>query len=191
MNYELQVYALSPVAPTVGELLSRAGESGLAIEASVGEKAPGARRDWEALALRAAGCERGGFTIEVSPELAQMKDEFRADLAAGEEIPDQVLEASRLYVLTLDADSEEEDDQQAAFVVAAWALAACTEALIFDPQEEFFADAESFWGLITMDEEAWEGAAGDDDVDDDSGHEPLKARQAFRVLSGDDLTQDE
>ena len=184
MNYELQVYALSPVAPTVGELLAQAGESGLDIEVSTGTEKPAARRDWKALALRAGGCVKGGFTIEASSDLERMRAQLRADGEAGEEVPEQVLSATRLYVVTLDADSEEEEDQQAAFVVAAWALASCTEAIIFDPQEEFFADAESFWGLIMMDEDAWEAAADLEDDDDDAGEPALKARREFRVLSG-------
>ena len=195
MNYELQVYAMSPTAPTLGELLAQASESGLDLEVSTGAEPPAARRDWQALALRAAGCERGGFTIEVSSALDRAREQFEADREAGEEIPDQVLDAARLYVLTLDADSEDEDDQQAAFVIAAWALATCTEALIFDPQEEFFADAESFWGLIMMDEESWDAAAGgeDDDTSEVEGKSSpaREGRRDFQVLSGDDRSDDD
>ena len=54
MNYELQVYALSPVRPTPRELIARAGESGLELEVVglPGIAPVGADDDtWDALGL--------------------------------------------------------------------------------------------------------------------------------------------
>ena len=151
MSYELQVYALSPVRPSPREILARAAESGVAVEAA---PAPGTARapdaaTWERILLRAGDAPAGGFLVEASQDLDRMKQEFRADLESGDEIPEQVLEAASLYVLELDAESPGGEDHQAAFVVTAWAIAGLTEGIVFDPQEEFFADADSFWGIIT------------------------------------------
>jgi hypothetical protein len=167
MSYELQVYALSPVRPTPREILARAGETGLALEMT---PAPGAasREDdghWMRLLLRAVEASRGGFVAETSPDLDRMKDGFRADRSAGENIPEQVLEAQQLYVLEIDDEAPAAEEQQAAFAVAAWALASLTEAILFDPQEEFFADAESFLAIL-MDEDSGDDEAGEDDLDD-------------------------
>lgn len=168
MSYELQVYALSPVLPTPRELLARAGESGLGMEL---RDAPGARMPaegatWSKLLIASGEAERGGFLVEESPDLERMKEQFREDRSAGEDIPDQVLDARRLYVLELDDESDAGDQHQAAFVVAAWALADMTEGIVFDPQEEFFADAESFWEIL-MDESLGEDGCGDDEVEDE------------------------
>ena len=171
MSYELQVYALSPVRPTPRELLARTADSGLEVELA---KAPGtsAADDaaWTKLLLRAAGPARGGFLVEASPDLDRMKLQFRQDRADGEEIPDEVLDASRLYVLELDDDAPGGEEHQAAFVVTAWALAALTEAIVFDPQEEFFADAESFWGIIN-DESMGDGREFEDEPGEGHDHE--------------------
>ena len=170
MSYELQVYAQSPVLPTPRELLARAGESGLAVEL---RDAPGARTradatSWSKLLIASGDAERGGFLVEDSADLDKMKQQFREDLDAGEDVPDEVLEARRLYVLELDDESDAGEDHQAAFVVAAWALAALTEGIVFDPQEEFFADAESFWAIL-MDESLADEGCGDDGEPEDDG----------------------
>jgi hypothetical protein len=172
MSYELQVYALSPVLPTPRELLARAGESGLGIEL---RDAPGARvkpdaAAWSKLLVASREAEHGGFLVEESADLDRMKDQFREDRSAGEDVPDEVLEARKLYVLELDDESEGGEEHQAAFVVVAWALAALTEGVVFDPQEEFFADAESFWAIL-MDESLGDESCGDDASDDESDDE--------------------
>jgi hypothetical protein len=157
MSYELQVYALSPIRPTPREILARIGEVGLAAEV---RDVPGARpgeATWSKLLLAAADSERGGFLVEDSPELERMTNQFREDREAGENIPPEVFDSRRLYVLELDDESPSGEDHMAAFVATAWALAGLTEGLVFDPQEEFFADAESFWSIV-MDE-----TFGDDD----------------------------
>ncbi len=180
MSYELQVYALSPVRPTPRELLARIGESGLAARL---RDVPGARAtendaEWSKLLLGSMEAD-GGFLVEDSPELARMKDQFRADRAVGENIPDAVLDASRLFLLELDDESPAGVDHQAAFVIAAWALAGLTEGIVFDPQEEFFADAESFWAIL-MDEES-----GDDQAPAEEADDAAPARTAgLRVLQG-------
>lgn len=170
MSYELQVYAQSPVLPTPHELLARAGESGLVLAL---RDVPGARvrpdsAAWSKLLLALGSSDRGGFLIEESPDLDRMKEQFREDQAAGEEIPEQVLEARKLYVLELDDESDAGDEHQAAFVVAAWALADLTEGVVFDPQEEFFADAESFWSILMDESLGDEGCADDEDEEDDA-----------------------
>ena len=147
MSYELQVYALSPTSPPVAHLLAQASESGLRLEVIEAREAEG---PWDDLKLRPAESGALGFSLAVSTELAAMKERFREDLEAGEQVPEQVLEAERLYLLELDDDADEAS--QAAFVVAAWSLATLTEAVVFDPQEEFFADADSFWALLNDDE---------------------------------------
>ena len=169
MSYELQVYAQSPVLPTPRELLARAGESGLAIELrdAPGARAPVDATSWSKLLLASGDAERGGFLIEDSADIDRMKQEFREDREAGEDVPDEVLQARRLYVLELDDESDAGEDHQAAFVVAAWALAALTEGIVFDPQEEFFADADSFWSIL-MDESLAEDGCGDEADDDDA-----------------------
>jgi hypothetical protein len=171
MSYELQVHALSPVRPTPRELLARAGESGLGIEMAPATGA--ARRDdetsWTRLLLRATDAEKGGFVIEVATEeeRARVRDQFAQDRAAGEGVPDQVLDAPSIYALELDAEAPGGEDHQAAFVIAAWALASLTEGIVFDPQEEFFADADSFWAIL-MDEESGDAIDDEDPDDDDS-----------------------
>jgi len=169
MSYELQVYALSPVRPTPREIVARAGETGLSLEMT---PAPGAasREDdsqWMRLLLSAAEASRGGFVAESSADLDRMKEGFRADRSAGENIPEEVLAARQLYVLEIDDEAPAAEEQQAAFAVAAWALASLTEAIVFDPQEEFFADAESFLAIL-MDEDSDDEMTGDDDLDDGS-----------------------
>ena len=181
MSYELQAYALSPVRPTPRALLARTAESGLEVELV---QAPGAeaRLDdagWTRLLLRSSDAEKGGFLVESSPDLERMKDAFREDRTAGDSIPEQVLDAGALYVLELDDESPGGEDHQAAFVVTAWALAGLTEAVVFDPQEEFFADADTFWAVITdesLGDEDGDGACDDDD--DESGDDGGKARGA-------------
>jgi hypothetical protein len=168
MSYELQVYSLSPRRPSPREILSRASESGLVVEMSPAPGATASPTDtkWERLLLRSADASAGGFLIEASPDLDRMKAQLRVDRDAGENIPDQVLEATALYVLELDAESPTGEEHQAAFVVAAWAVAGLTEGIVFDPQEEFFADADSFWAVIT-DEALGDESDGDDSGDDD------------------------
>lgn len=157
MSYELQVHALSPIRPTVAELLARAAESGLGVELAGPADAPADSREWTRLCLRAVG-EAEAFTLEASGETERMKALFREDAESGDLVPDQVLDAVALYVLELAEGSAGEDEsQEAAFVIAAWALASLVEGIVFDPQEEFFADAESFWALV-MDEAAGEPA---------------------------------
>ena len=141
MSYELQVYALSPLRPSPEEILTKAGESGLGVEwyAAPGVSVKGmASRptdtEWEKVLLRSAEVARGGFLIEASPDLDRMKAQFREDAATGDEIPDQVLESHRLYVLELDDEGPEGEEHQAAFVVTAWALAGLTDGIVFDPQ---------------------------------------------------------
>src|SRR5207244_10841236 len=129
----------------------RAGESGIGVEMV---EAPGAAKGldddrWSRLLLKAAQASQGGFLVEASSDLERMKAQFRKDREAGENVPDQVLDSAGLYVLELDAESPHGEEHQAAFVVTAWALAGLTEGVVFDPQEEFFADADSFWGVIT------------------------------------------
>jgi hypothetical protein len=183
MSYELQIYALSPVLPTPRELLARAGESGLGMEL---RDAPGARAtettsNWSKLLLAASDAERGGFLVEESADLDRMKEQFREDRSAGEDIPDEVLDAKRLFVLELDDESDAGEDHQAAFVVTAWALAGLTEGIVFDPQEEFFADADSFWAIL-MDEalgEEGDDACGDDD---DDGEDDAIRPEGLHVL---------
>ena len=179
MSYELQAYALSPIRPTPRALLARTAESGLEVELV---QAPGTDAGlddagWTRLLLRASDAEKGGFLVERSPDLDRMKDAFREDRTAGDSIPEQVLDAGALYVLELDDESPGGEDHQAAFVVTAWALAGLTEAVVFDPQEEFFADADTFWAVITDeslgDDDGPEGEdpggdAGDDGPDDES-----------------------
>ena len=182
MSYELQVYSLSPLRPTPRELLARIGESGLAARL---RDVPGARAQpddtaWSKLLLGAVDVE-GGFLVEDSPELERMKEQFRADRAEGEAIPDPVLDASRLFLLELDDESPAGADHQASFVIAAWALAGLTEGIVFDPQEEFFADAESFWAIL-MDEETDDGDSADmSDMDEDPSSTPAIG---LRVLQG-------
>ena len=172
MSYELQVYSLSPRRPSPGQILARASESGLEVEMT---PAPGAALTpadtrWERLLLRSADASSGGFLIEASPDLDRMKAQLRLDRDAGENIPDQVLDATGLYVLELDAESPAGEEHQAAFVVAAWAVAGLTEGIVFDPQEEFFADADSFWAVIT-DEALGDDADAEGMDDDGEDHE--------------------
>lgn len=162
VSYELQVYATSPLRPTPREILARAGETGLVVEL---RDAPGARADgdaaaWTKLLLSARDARAGGFLVEDSADLDRMKAQFRADDEAGEQVPEEVFEAQRLYVLELDDETPVGEEHQGAFVVAAWALAGLTEGIVFDPQEEFFADADSFWSILMdedMDEAPHEG----------------------------------
>jgi hypothetical protein len=183
MSYELQVYALSPVLPTPREILARAGESGLAMEL---RDAPGARAAadapaWSKLLLASGAAESGGFLVEDCPDLDRMKDQFREDRAAGEDIPEEVLDARRLFVLELDDETEAGEQHQAAFVVAAWALAGLTEGVVFDPQEEFFADADSFWSILMDESMGDEGCSEEDDDDDDAVRPP-----GLRILPSPD-----
>ena len=97
-----------------------------------------------------------------------MKTQFRADVAEGDEVPDQVMESHGLYVLELDDEGPEGEEHQAAFVVAAWALASLTDGIVFDPQEEFFADADSFWAIITDESLGEDGEPGEGDADDEA-----------------------
>lgn len=179
MSYELQVYSLSPVLPTPRELLARAGESGLEMDLrdAPGTSAAADENSWSKLLLASRDAERGGFLVEESPDLDRMKVQFREDRTAGEDIPDEVLDARRLFVLELDDESDLGEQHQAAFVVTAWALAALTEGIVFDPQEEFFADAESFWAIL-MDEDLGEDGCGDDDelTDEDDAIRPADLR---------------
>ena len=96
---------------------------------------------------------------------------FREAASEGEDIPEGLFQAQRLYLLELpevpeDAEDQDEegDGSEAAFVLSAWALAALTDGLVFDPQEEFFADAESFLALLMDEEGADAGVQGTGDV---------------------------
>lgn len=162
MSYELQVYSSRPEPPDVEALLAQTGESGLTLElAGPPEQGPAG---WSRLRIRSAGGSPEGFSVEVADRLDEMKSLLSEDADEGDEVPEQVLDAARLYVLELEDESDEAS--QAAFVVAAWGLATLTDAVIFDPQEGFFADAESFWGLI-FDEEFADEALDEED----EGHE--------------------
>ena len=176
MSYELQVYALSPVRPSLRELLGQAAGSGLGLESCCGADGSDSSA-WEGLTLRASDDSGAGFTVEASGELARMQEAFRADRADGDDVPEEVLDAAALYVLELAGEADEggghdghdgndgvtedveaaEEARLAAFVVAAWALASLTEGVVFDPQEELFADAESFWALVMDDGTGEEG----------------------------------
>jgi hypothetical protein len=146
MGYELQVYALSPATPALREVMSQASDW-VAVELAGVEPAGSEAGEWTRAEIQVAGGGEPPFSVEVSPALAAMKSELAADRDAGESVPDQLFEAERLYVLDL-GEGEASEERTAAFVVTAWSLATLTEALVFDPQEELFADAESFWGLI-------------------------------------------
>jgi hypothetical protein len=179
MSYELQVHALSPLRPTPRELLARTGESGLAVGMTPVPGAPVKADDsrWTQLLLRSEEAPKGGFLVELASaaDHERVKRQFLEDREAGESVPDQVLEARALFVLELDDEAPGGEDHQAAFVVAAWALASLTDAVVFDPQEEFFADADSFWAILTDeslgDEGCGDGPDGDDDDDDDDDDE--------------------
>jgi hypothetical protein len=173
MSYELQVYALSPLRPSPQDITAKAGESGLVVEwaAAPGTAARPTDTQWSKLLLRAAEAERGGFLVEASPDLERMTAQFRSDAASGDEIPDQVFESKCLYVFELDDESPDGEAHQAAFVIAAWALAGLTDGIVFDPQEEFFADADSFWAIITDESLGEDGEPEGDDPADDDHHE--------------------
>jgi len=70
----------------------------------------------------------------------------------------------------LDSETEEGEARAGAFVAIAWALASRTDGVVFDPQEAFFADADSFLALL-LDETALEarGDAGDAGMVKNSG----------------------
>ena len=175
MSYELQVYALSPLRPSPQEVLAKAGESGLSIERAPAPGTASSPSDtkWDKLLLRSVEAGRGGFLVEASPDLARMLTQFRDDAANGDQIPDQVFESQCLYLFELYDEGPEGEEHQAAFVVAAWALAGLTNGIVFDPQEEFFADADSFWAIITDESLGEDGEPLDDesdDADDEDAH---------------------
>ena len=160
--YELQVYALSPQSPSPERLLAEAEGGGWPI---VVREKDGEGDDWSRLVL-ATGDAGNGVTLSVHDALDQQLAAFREAAGEGEEIPESLFEARRLYLIELSAepddareDQDEDDGSEAAFVLSAWALAQLTDGLIFDPQEEFFADAESFLALL-MDEEGAEAGLG-------------------------------
>ena len=151
MNYELQVHALSPLAPTPRELVARATMGGLALDLDGAVAGSSALDDvrWTGLALRATEAHGPAFNIGVSDQLERLLAGFREDAAAGETVPELVFSARRAYLLELPPQPNQDDEvQAAAFALVAWALASLTDAIVFDPQEEFFADADSFWGLM-------------------------------------------
>ena len=155
-GYELQVYALSPLAPTPERLVAEAEGGGIPLRVS---EADAESEAWTRLVLEAGDPAAPAAVITVPDALEQQLAAFREDREAGEDVPEELFEARRLYLVELaEGDWDEDDDEarEAGFVLAAWALAALTEGLVFDPQEEFFADAESFLAML-MDEEA-EGA---------------------------------
>lgn len=154
-GYELQVYASSPLAPTARQLIAEAEGGGVPLalaEADVGDEDTG----WSRLVIEAGEPALPSVVITVPDVLEQQLAAFREDREAGEDIPEQLFHARRLYLVEL-AEGEWEDAEdevrEAGFVLAAWALASLTEGLVFDPQEEFFADAESFFAML-MDEGA-------------------------------------
>jgi hypothetical protein len=164
--YELLVLALSPLAPTPRRLLAEAAEGGLPLELDGVEEGRLDDSEWTSLVMRCADAPGPGATVTVSDRLEEELAAFREDAEAGDEIPPLVHETRRLYVLELrepleaeqaagSEEGDEDEGQQAALVLAAWALASLTEGLVFDPQEGFFADADSFLALV-MDEEAAE-----------------------------------
>lgn len=176
MSYELQVHALSPARPSAAEVVAQAGESGVEVEivsvdgAGAAPGVPGSSgfsRDWTEIVVRAPDSALS-VVVRVAADRAERLAELRSAREAGETVPEEVFDAPALYVVEIDASAGEaggEDageereidgapaEAAAAFVVTAWALATLTEAIVFDPQEEFFADAESFWALV-MDEDA-------------------------------------
>ena len=158
--YELQVYAMSPVPPSPRRLLAEAEKGGWPVEVREQDGSGLDDEGWSRLVLATS---ESGPTIVVSIHdgLSDQFAAFREALSEGEEIPEALFEAKRLYLVELpdspegveDPDPEEEGGgSEAAFVLSAWALAVLTDGLVFDPQEEFFADAESFLALL-MDEE--------------------------------------
>lgn len=168
--YELQVYAMSPVAPTPKRLLAEAEGGGWPVEIREQDGSGPDDEGWSRLVL-GTGETGPGIVVTVHDGLQQQLEAFREAAAEGEEIPEALFQATRLYLVELpdepdagDGANEEGDGSEAAFVLSAWALGALTDGLIFDPQEEFFADAESFLALL-MDEEGGqaglEGQAGD------------------------------
>lgn len=161
MSYELHVHATSPVRPTVRELLAQAAESGLAVELA----APASDTGWDRLTLRSPEDPETRFSIAVSDRLAETKAAF-SELAGddADDLPVELADARCLYVVEVDDAGQASEPNQAAFVVTAWGLAVLTGGIVFDPQEHFLADADSFWGLI-MDEEAGDEVEVEDDGD--------------------------
>lgn len=156
-GYELQVYATSPLAPTPRQLIAEAEGGGVPLalaESDAGEE----DRGWSRLVIEAGEPSRPAVVITVPDALERQLAGFREDREAGEEVPEQLFDARRLYLVELaegKADDGEDEDEvrEAGFVLAAWALASLTEGLVFDPHEDFFADAESFFAML-MDEGA-------------------------------------
>lgn len=157
--YELQIYALSPVAPSPSRLVAEAEGGGLPIRIAASDAAGPDDEGWSRLVLTSREGTQLGVVLSAPDALEAQLAALAEDRDAGEDVPAELFEAKRLYLLELPqgAEDADEEDLQAVFVLAAWALATLTEGLVFDPQEEFFADADSFLALA-MDEEAAEAS---------------------------------
>jgi hypothetical protein len=164
--YELQVYAMSPVAPSPQRLLAEAEGGGWPVEIREQDGSGPDDEGWSRLVLGTSDAGPG-IIVTVHDGLQEQLAAFREAAGEGEEIPEGLFEANRLFLVELpdapgegDDQDEEGDGSEAAFVLSAWALAALTDGLIFDPQEEFFADAESFLALLMDEDGAEAGMAG-------------------------------
>ena len=164
--YELQVYAMSPTAPSPTRLCAEAEGGGVPL--AVREQDGGGPDDaaWSRLVI-GTGDSPKVTVVSVHDSLESQLALFREAVDEGEEIPEELFEARRLYLIELperpdegEAEDEEDDGSDAAFVLSAWALAGLTDGLIFDPQEEFFADAESFLAVLMDEETANAGLGG-------------------------------
>jgi len=165
--YELQVYAMSPMAPSSRRLLAEAEGGGWPVELREQDGTGPDDADWKRLVLGTGG-SGPDIVVSVNDQLGAQLAEFREAAGEGEEIPEALFEARRLYLVELPEvpdgeDQAEEGGGEAAFVLSAWALATLTDGLIFDPQEEFFADAESFLALLMDEEGADAGLEGQTD----------------------------
>ena len=163
--YELQIYAMSPMAPSSRRLLAEAKGGGWPVELREQDGSGPDDADWKRLVL-GTGEAGPDVVVSVNDQLEKQLAEFREAAGEGEEIPESLFEAKRLYLVEFPEVPEElegpdeESGGEAAFVLSAWALATLTDGLIFDPQEEFFADAESFLALLMDDEGAEAGLGG-------------------------------
>lgn len=154
-GYELEVHALSPVVPSVHELLAQVSLGGLQLELDpeLAPPPPAEDRSWSRAAFRVGGEPGRGFVVEVLRDVGPVRTALAEARRRGDAVPDEVLESAVAYRLAWrPAEEDVGEAQQAGLALAAWGLATMGEGLVHDPQEEFFADGESFYALLMDDE---------------------------------------